>query len=142
MTKECGGTPTVISTSKMHDAIRDGTVDLAICSITSIEPRELWKVADIVTLTHHVPIEFLLLINERTWQSLSPKHQAIIAEAARDVERSTRDRVAEIEADAYAFAQAKGMQVRALTPDQVAEWRACSADVLVDYMRQAPFNLR
>jgi hypothetical protein len=50
------------------------------------------------------------------------------------VERSSRDRVAEIEGGAYAFAQAKGMKVRALSPDQVAEWRACSADVLVDYM--------
>jgi C4-dicarboxylate-binding protein DctP len=120
----------------MHDAMKDGTVDLAMGSITSVEPRELWKVADTITLTHHVPIEFLLLVNERTWQSLSPKHQAIIAEAARDVERQTRDRVSEIEAAAYAFAQQKGMQVRALTPDQVAEWRACSADVLIDYMGQ------
>jgi C4-dicarboxylate-binding protein DctP len=136
MTKACGGTPTVISTSKMHEAMKDGAVDLAMGSITSVEPRELWKVADIVTMTHHVPIEFMLLINERTWQSLSSQHRTIIAETARDVERATRDRVSEMEAGAYAFAKAKGMQVRSLTPDQVAEWRACSADVLVDYMGQ------
>jgi len=121
----------------MHDAIKDGAVDLAMGSITSVEPRALWKVADTVTVTNHVPIEFLLLINERTWQSLSPDHQAIIAEAARDVERVTRDRVSENETWAYAFAREKGMQLRALTPDQVAEWRACSADVLVDYMSQS-----
>src|SRR5687767_10830159 len=134
MTKACGGTPTVISTSKMHDAMKAGTVDLAMGSITSVEPRELWKVADTITMTHHVPIEFMLLINEHTWQSLSPQHQAIVAEAARSVERATRDRVTEIEGGAYAFAQAKGMKMHALSPDQVAEWRACSADVLVDYM--------
>jgi C4-dicarboxylate-binding protein DctP len=134
MTRLCGGTPIIISTSKMHEAMKDGTVDLAMGSITSVEPRELWKVADTITMTHHVPIEFMLLINERTWQSLSLRHQAIIAEAARDVERAARERVMKIEKEAYAFSQAKGMQVRALTPDQVAEWRACSADVLVDYM--------
>jgi TRAP-type C4-dicarboxylate transport system substrate-binding protein len=55
MTKACGGTPTVISTSKMHEAMKDGAVDLAMGSITSVEPRELWKVADIITMTHHVP---------------------------------------------------------------------------------------
>jgi C4-dicarboxylate-binding protein DctP len=136
MTKACGGTPTIISTARMHDAMKDGTVDLAMGSITSVEPRGLWKVADVITTTHHVPIEFMLLVNERTWQSLSAEHQAIIAEAAREVEHITRDRVAEIEAAAYAMAQAKGMQVRALTPEQVADWRACSADVLVDYMGQ------
>jgi C4-dicarboxylate-binding protein DctP len=134
MTRTCGGTPIIISTSKMHEAMKDGTVDLAMGSITSVEPRELWKVADTITMTHHVPIEFMLLINERTWQSLSPAHQAIVAEAARDVERATRERVVEIEKEAYAFAQAKGMHVLALTSDQVAEWRACSADVLLDYM--------
>jgi C4-dicarboxylate-binding protein DctP len=134
MTKACGGTPTIISTSKMHDAMQDRTVDLAMGSITSVEPRELWKVADTITMTHHVPIEFMLLVNERTWQSLAPEHQAIVAEAARDVERATRERVAQIEGEAYAFAQSKGMKVRALTSDQVAEWRACSAEVLIDYM--------
>jgi C4-dicarboxylate-binding protein DctP len=134
MTRLCGGTPIIISTSKMHEAMKDGTVDLAMGSITSVEPRELWKVADTITMTHHVPIEFMLLINEHTWRSLSLKDQAIIAEAARDVERAARERVMKIEKEAYAFSQAKGMQVRALTPDQVAEWRACSADVLVDYM--------
>jgi C4-dicarboxylate-binding protein DctP len=134
MTRACGGTPTVISTSKMHDAMKDGTVDLAMGSITSVEPRELWKVADTITMTHHVPIEFMLLINERTWRSLSPGHQAIVAEAAREVERATRERVTQLEGEAYAFAKTKGMRVRALTSDEVAEWRACSADVLVDYM--------
>ncbi len=134
MTKACGGTPTVISTSKMHDAMQDGAVDLAMGSITSVEPRGLWKVADTVTMTHHVLIEFMLLINEHTWQSLSPKHRTILAEAARDVERDTRARVADLESAAYAFAQKKGMRLRALTADEVAEWRACSADVLVDYM--------
>jgi C4-dicarboxylate-binding protein DctP len=111
-------------------------VDLAMGSITSVEPRALWKVADTVTQTDHVPIEFLLLVNERAWQSLSPDHKAVIVEAARGVERVARDRFAENEASAYAFAREKGMQVRTLTPDQVAEWRACSASVLEDYMSQ------
>jgi len=134
LTTHCGGKPTIISTSKMHDAIGNGAVDLAMGSITSVEPRELWKVADTVTQTDHVPIEFLLLVNERVWQSLSPSHREIIAEAARDVERLARDRFSKNEAGAYAFAREKGMQIRALTPDQVAEWRACSAGVLDDYM--------
>lgn len=133
LAEECGGTPTVISTSKMHEAMKDDKVDLAMGSIVSLEPRELWKVADTITLTNHLPIEFLLLVNERVWQSLSPDHRRIIADAARDVERQARDRVAELEAKAFAFARAKGMRIHALTSDQVAEWRACSADVLFEF---------
>jgi len=136
LTTHCGGRPTIISTSKMHDAMKSGAVDLAMGSITSVEPRELWKVADTVTQTDHVPIEFLLLVNERLWQSLSPDHKAVIVEAARAVERVARDRFAENEASAYAFAREKGMQIHTPTPDQVAEWRACSAGVLEEYMSQ------
>jgi C4-dicarboxylate-binding protein DctP len=135
LTTHCGGQPTIISTSKMHDAMKDGAVDLAMGSVTSVEPRELWKVADTITQTDHAPIEFLLLVNEKAWQSLSPGHRALIAEAALEVERAARDRFARNEASAYAFAREKGMQMRALTADQVAEWRACSAGVLEDYMR-------
>jgi C4-dicarboxylate-binding protein DctP len=134
LTTHCGGHPTIISTSKMHEAMRSGAVDLAMGSVTSVEPRELWKVADTITQTDHAPIEFLLLVNEKAWQSLPSAHRATIAEAAREVERAARDRFARNEASAYAFARKKGMQVRTLTADQVAEWRACSAGVLEDYM--------
>ena len=134
LTTHCGGRPTIISTSKMHDAMKDGAVDLAMGSITSVEPRQLWKVADTITQTDHMPIEFLLLVNEKAWQALSPDHRTTIAEAAQAVERAARDRFSRNEASAYAFAREKGMQVRAVTADQVAEWRACSAGVLEEYM--------
>ena len=35
-----------------------------------------------------------------------------------------------IEASLYAVFQEKGMTVHELTPDQVADWRACSASVM------------
>jgi C4-dicarboxylate-binding protein DctP len=68
---------------------------------------------------------------------LGESHRAIIAEVASKVERDIRDRISEIEADAYRFASEKGMKVYELTPDQVAEWRACSAPVLEAFMMDA-----
>src|SRR5262249_9012723 len=53
LTRQCGGQPTIISTAKMHDAVKDGLVDLSMGAITSVEPRDLWKVADVVTVTNH-----------------------------------------------------------------------------------------
>jgi hypothetical protein len=44
--------------------------------------------------------------------------------------------VAEFETKAVVFANSKGMKVVSLTPDQVAEWRACSADAIVDFMSE------
>jgi len=130
----CGGTPTLLSISKLHEALRDGEVDLAMAGIAALEPRELWKVTDTITRTEHAPVEYFLIINEKVWKSLSPAHRSIIAQAAKIVEQQTRERVSEIESRAYSLARQKGMKVRELTPDQVAEWRACSSGVLGDYM--------
>jgi C4-dicarboxylate-binding protein DctP len=130
----CGGTPSVLSDSKLHAALRDGAVDLAMAGIAALEPSELWKVTDTITRTEHAPIEYFLIINDKVWKSLSPNHQSVIAQAAKTVERQTRERISKIESGACSLARQKGMQVRELTPDQVAEWRACSSELLGDYM--------
>ena len=99
-------------------------------------PWALWKVADTVSYTAHSPVEFLLVINERTWHSLAPKHREIIAAAARKVEGGMRDGLSGAEAKVHGFAVTKGVKIQTLTPDQVAEWRACSAEMLAAYMER------
>jgi C4-dicarboxylate-binding protein DctP len=132
----CGGKASVLPVEKFHDAIRDGTLDMVVAGLAALEGRGLWKVTDTITRTAHAALEFLLAINEKRWQSLSPSHRAVIAEAARNVERETRDRLSQFEAKAYAFASSKGIKVRDLTPDEVAEWRACSAGMIAEYMEK------
>jgi C4-dicarboxylate-binding protein DctP len=126
---QCGGIPTALSVEGHEGAIRE-------LALPGLQSQGLWKATDSITYTAHAPVEMLLVINEKVWQSLSPGHQAILSEAARLVERQSRDRVAEIETRIYEFAASKGMMIKALTPDQVAEWRACSADMLAAYMER------
>lgn len=130
----CGGKPAAVSVEKFHDSVRDGRTEMAMISMPGMLSWSLWKVTDTITYTAHSPVEFLLVINEARWQSLTPTHRDIIATAAKKVERIMRDGLAETEAKLHAFAAAKGMRIQALTPDQVSEWRACSAGMLADYM--------
>jgi C4-dicarboxylate-binding protein DctP len=132
----CGGRPSILGIEKMMDAFKEDTIDVAAAAMAAIQSRDLWKASNTVTRTAHAPLEFLLAMNEKSYQSLSPKHRTILTEAARDVERETRARVAEFEVKAVAFANSKGMRVVRLTPDQVAEWRACSADAIIDFMSE------
>ena len=134
LVKRCGGVPRVISASKQHQAAKDGTVDMISTGITGVDSRKLWEVTDTVTRTEHAALEFVVIINEKVWQSLPAQIQTIFVESARKVERDLREQMAEIEEKAYAFARAKGMKIHELSPDDVAEWRACSADLLADYM--------
>src|SRR5262249_58489990 len=130
----CGGRPSVINIVKMADAINEGTLDAAAMSVQAFQSLGLWKATDTLTYTAHAPVEYFLVINERTWQSLSPAHQAIMTEAAKAVESEGYERVAKIEASTERFVSEKGAKIVHLTPDNVADWRACSADMVADYM--------
>ena len=133
-TKYCGGIPLVISSSNLRQALSDGSVDIAMTGVNTVTERELWKAADTITRTEHFVLEFLVVINEKFWQSLKDNHKAIVSAAAKRAEQDLRQTMADIQAKAYAFARGKGMKIRELTPDDVAEWRACSADIVQDYM--------
>jgi C4-dicarboxylate-binding protein DctP len=121
----------------MFQTAKDGTVDMVMTGIASVETRELWKVLDTVTRTEHAALEFAVVINEKVWRSLGDGHKAVITAAGREVERVLRQTIADIEEKAYAFARSKGMKVYDLTPNDVAEWRACSAEVMDAYMNIA-----
>jgi C4-dicarboxylate-binding protein DctP len=132
----CGGRPTTFATDKFADRIREGTVDMALMTLGGNRNFRLWEVQDTITLTTHAAVEFLLVINEGTWRALSPGHRTAMTEAIRIVEPEARARVAEIEAASQRFAIDKGLKLVQLTPDQVAEWRACSAEMVADYMEK------
>jgi C4-dicarboxylate-binding protein DctP len=140
--RECGATPLVLSSTKMHEGLKDSTLDMVMTGIMSIDTRQLWKVADTITRTEHAALEFVVIVNEKTWQSIAPRHRAIVMEAARKAEGTLREEIAGIEARAYAFAREKGMRIYELTPDQVAEWRACSSGVLDAYMNNPGDQIR
>ena len=76
-------------------------------------------------------------MNEKVWQSLSDEQRSIITKAAKKAERETRERAFQLEAAAYDFARSKGMKIYELTPKELAEWRACSSDVLTDYLNKS-----
>jgi C4-dicarboxylate-binding protein DctP len=111
---------------------------MVVCSVPAVPNRELWKVADTITRTWHAPVEYVAFINEKAWQSLSPSQQTLFTEVAQKIEREVRDRLTQLEAEYYKFALSKGMKIYDLTPDQVADWRACSAEVIEGYMNDHP----
>ena len=136
--KQCGGIPAMVSANKTLDAFQARQVEMAMGASALISNRELWKVADTITRTLHAPIEFFLIVNEKVWQSVPAAHQKIVMEAAQDEERQSRQKVREIESGFYTLFRQKGMTIHDLTADQVADWRACSASIVEDYMQSSP----
>jgi C4-dicarboxylate-binding protein DctP len=132
----CGGNPVVLTFERLHAAYKDGALDMSVAGFGALPAYSLEKFVDTVTFTHHTPITFFLVMNEKGWQALSPAHRATIAQAAAKVEIEISGFQAASEGRARAFAGKHDVKLQELTPDQVAEWRACSAGMLTDYMEK------
>jgi TRAP-type C4-dicarboxylate transport system substrate-binding protein len=133
----CGGKPSAMGIETFESAIRAGALDGAgMITVGSARNFGLVNVTDTITFTADSPVEFILVINEKRWRSLPPWYRHLIAEAARKVEREAREHMPEVLAKFTAFVTGKGMRIKTLTPDQVADWRACSAEMLGNFMEQ------
>ncbi len=132
-----GGAPTLISGSEQYVAYQRGTVDAGMTGVSGVKSRKLWEVMDTITVTNHADIEFVVVVNERFWQSLPKDQQAIIATAARNAEAHVRDEMANIEAEAYAAAKKAGMAVAELSEAEVDSWKAATKPVLDSYLAES-----
>jgi C4-dicarboxylate-binding protein DctP len=130
----CGGTPAAMTIERFQEAYKSGAIDMSAAGFGAIATYQLETFVDTVTFTNHTPIAFLYIINEKRWQTLSTVERHVITQAAAKVEAEFADAAAASEARARAFAEKQGIKLVQMTPDQVAEWRACSAGMLADYM--------
>ena len=128
-----GGAPTLISGSEQYLAYQRGTVDIGMTGVSGVKSRSLWEVMDTITVTNHADIEFIVLINNKFWDSLPAEHQNIIEAAADKADLAVRDAVADIEAAAYAAAEENGMTVYKPNAEELEAWKVDSASVLENY---------
>ena len=132
-----GGAPTLISGSEQYLAYQRGTVDIGMTGVSGVKARKLWEVMDTITVTNHADIEFIVVVNTDFWNGLPEEHKAIIEDAAIKAEANVRDRVSEIEAEAYAAAEENGMTVYYPTEEEIASWKAISQPVYDAYKEKA-----
>lgn len=137
LVEAAGGAATSISGSEQFLAYQRGTVDVGITGVTAVQKRKLFQVMNTLTATKSmVDIEFVVLINEKVWQGLTESQRQIIETAAARVEKELRDKMSQLEADAFAFVADK-MNVVNLSDEEMANWTKLAEPVVSDYIKNA-----
>ena len=137
LVEAAGGAPTSISGSEQFLAYQRGTVDAGLTGVTAVKERKFYEVMNHLTATRSmVDIEFVVLVNEKVWQGLSPEHRQVMETAAARVEKELRDQMAQLEADAFAYVADK-MKIIELTPEEMAEWQQLAEPVINNYVKNA-----
>ncbi|PTX55710.1 C4-dicarboxylate-binding protein DctP [Litoreibacter ponti] len=132
-----GGAPTLISGSEQYLAYQRGTVDVGMTGVSGVKSRKLWEVMDTITKTNHANIEFVVVVNSDWWSGLDPEVQGHIRDAANFAQDDVRDRMSQIEADAYAAAVENGMTVVELSDAELAAWKEVAQPVIDGYLEAA-----
>lgn len=132
-----GGAPTMISGSEQYLAYQRGTVDVGMTGVSGVSSRKLWEVMDTITVTNHADIEFIVVVNTDWWDALPEGQREIISAAALVAENDVRDRVTQIEADAYAAAEANGMTIYTPNESEIDAWKQSSASIYDDFRTKA-----
>ncbi len=132
-----GGAPTLISGSEQYLAYQRGTVDVGMTGVSGVKSRKLWEVMDTITVTNHADIEFIVVVNTDWWNALPAAHRDMITQAALIAEADVRDRMTQIEAEAYAAAEENGMTLYRPSEADIEAWKAASASVYDDYRAKA-----
>ncbi len=124
-----GGAPTLMSGSKQFLAYQQGAVDVGMTGASAVKSRKLYEVMDHMTLSFDSTIEFIAVMNEKFFQSLSSENQTIILKAAATVEQQLRDVIYKQETAAVDEVRSK-MTVVDLTEQERAKWRDATKEVV------------
>ncbi len=124
-----GGAPTLMSGSKQFLAYQQGAVDVGMTGASAVKSRKLYEVMDNMTLSYDSAIEFVAVMNNDFFNSLSKKNQDIITKAAAIVEKQLRDQVYGGEAAVVKEVSDKINVVR-LTKEERAKWVAATKSVI------------
>jgi C4-dicarboxylate-binding protein DctP len=130
-----GGTPVNIGGGQQYFAYQRGAVDIGMTGPDTIRSRRLWEVMDSVTVANMAVSEFLVVINERVFQSLTDNERLLITTAAARAEATLRAEFAQIEADAIEAGRQNKMTVYTPNNAEMDEWRKSAEPVRDDFLK-------
>jgi TRAP-type transport system periplasmic protein len=121
-----GASPRPLATTDVGSAFQTGLIDVAGNVTTVYVAAGIGKVAPVMTRVHLTPGPLLGMINQETWDRLTPLQREAL-DKARPVAAQARQTVRGFEAVLVERHRQAGGQFVDITPEQRAQWRAASA---------------
>lgn len=130
-----GGSPVNVAGGEQYFAYQRGTVDIGMTGPDTVRSRKIWQVMDHVTTVNTAAIEFLVVVNEKIFESLTESERTIITTAARRAESTLRSELAQIEKDALHAGRQNKMTVYTPTPAEMDQWRKSAIPVRDEFLK-------
>jgi C4-dicarboxylate-binding protein DctP len=135
---KCGGRPRDLRAKAQEAAYERHEVDVGMAGISTVVGRRLWRFMNTLTRTNHASVHNVVVINENFWRMLGVEHRNIISDASHAANAEARAVLTDVDSKADRdLAEGKGTKIVELTAEELQLWRACSSDVLLEFLDRA-----
>ncbi|WP_418179338.1 DctP family TRAP transporter solute-binding subunit [Aliarcobacter lanthieri] len=132
--KAVGGNPQILPFSEVYSALQQGVVDATENPISNFYTKKFHEVQSSLTLSSHGYLGYLVVMNQKFWDSLPKDLQEKVSQAmkeATELERkAAEDEEVKFVAELRKYAdESKRLEIFELTNEQKANWRKAMESV-------------
>lgn len=127
--KAIGASSTTMSSGEVYMAIKNGTLDGQISGTPAMMSRKMYEVHKYLTITNNASPEFIVAMNEKSFQKLSANQQKALLEAANEVRDAIRKEAKAADEKATAEMKANGCSITTLSAEDIKVWQAATKPV-------------
>lgn len=122
MVEAWGAIPAAVAFTELYSAASTGVIDCYENCNYTLFMNNLYETVDYITETKHAANVCVCVMNENSWNKLTPEQQDIINRAADDARRATAGVVAANSINNLNKLEASGVEIISLTDEQRAEF--------------------
>ena len=116
--RQLGASPVPMPFPEIYNALQQGVIDAQDNPIMTSIMMKFVEVCPYATMTQHILTECPIIVNIDLWNKLTPEQQNIFREGARVGIRVNRERNTELREGLIKKAEAKGLKIVRLTPEE------------------------
>nr|WP_245904501.1 TRAP transporter substrate-binding protein [Halomonas lactosivorans] len=118
-----GASPTAMAFGEVFSAMEQGVIDGQENPFSTILTSNFHEVQDHASETRHVYTPFIIMMSERTWDTLDPSYQELVQEAAEQAAEYEIQLASEYDDWSREQLEEHGMEVTRLDEDQIAAFQ-------------------
>lgn len=131
--KSIGGDPVPSPVDKIYLMGKEGYIDGADRTYPTYWDFRLYEVHRFITETHHAYSVKMILVNDDLFKSLSPAHQSLLREAAKEASRQQRKKQRQADEAVKKLALEEGIKVFEISTGEREKFVSASRDLYDEY---------
>lgn len=134
--KALGASSVTMGAGEVYMALQRGTIDGQSSGTTAMRDRKMYEVHKYITITNHASPEFIVAMNEKSYNKLSDNQKKALNEAAQEVQADIRANAKKEDLKALDDLKAKGAVVYVVPEKELKLWQDATRPVWDKFIKE------